>query len=234
MNKSTSRGGDRRSVVDDIVSHLQREISTLRLMPGTRISESEIADIFGVSRQPVRDAFRKLESLDLILVRPKKATEVKKFSKKAIEKSRFVRAAIEAAALRKAAEHCDSAGGFQLDACVALQQKAYAERDFVSFAALDYDFHKAICDIGQVPYAFEVIKAEKERVDRLCILGLSKEQRMPQLIQDHKDIAEAVKAGDGDRAVHCGMLHLSRLDETIAAIQKNNSAYFVDDTSAVL
>ncbi len=230
--KSTSMGGDRRSVVDDIVIHLQREISTLRLLPGTRISESEVAEIFGVSRQPVRDAFRKLESLDLILVRPKKATEVKKFSARAIEKSRFVRAAIEAAALRNAAENCDSAGGFQLDACVALQQKAFVERDFVSFANLDYDFHMAICEIGRVPYAFEVIKTEKERVDRLCILGLSKEERMPQLIEDHKDIAAAVKAGDAEAAVAAGMKHLSRLDETIAAIRKNNAAYFVDEANS--
>lgn len=53
---------------------------------------------------------------------------------------------------------------------------------------------------------------------------------MPQLIQDHKDIAEAVKNGDADKAVAVGMRHLSRLDETIAAIQKNNSAYFIDES----
>lgn len=229
MSKAVTIGGDRRRVVDEIAGHLQQEISSLKLLPGTRISETDIAEKFGVSRQPVRDAFRKLESLDLILVRPKRATEVKKFSARAIEKSRFVRAAIEAAALREAAKHFDTAGGFQLEACIALQQKALFERDFASFARLDYDFHRAICEIGKVPYAFEVIKVEKERVDRLCILGLAKEQRMPQLIEDHKAIASAIQSRNGQAAVDVGMAHLSRLDETIESIRLNNAAYFIDD-----
>ncbi|SFA95689.1 DNA-binding transcriptional regulator, GntR family [Poseidonocella pacifica] len=229
MSKVATLPEDRRNIVDDIAEYLYREITSMRLLPGTRISETDIAAQFGVSRQPVRDAFRRLESMELILVRPKRATEVRKFSIQAIEKSRFVRASIEAAALRKAAEHCDVAGGFQLDSCIALQQKALAERDFGAFGALDYDFHRAICEIGRVPYAFEVIKAEKEKVDRLCILGLAKEQRMPELIRDHEEIARAIKAGDAEAAVAAGMRHLSRLDDTIAAIRVNSAAYFADD-----
>lgn len=228
MRQAITQSEEKRSSVADIVDHLYDEITSMRLLPGTRISESDVAAKFGVSRQPVRDAFRRLESMDLILVRPKKATEVKKFSARAIEKSRFVRAAIEAAALRAAAENCDAAGGFQLDACIALQQKAFAERDFAEFARLDYDFHKAICDIGRVPYAFEVIKSEKEKVDRLCVLGLSKERRMPELIRDHEAIAAAIKAGDAEAAFEAGMLHLSRLDETIKAIRVSGAAYFDD------
>lgn len=229
MSKIAALPEQRRSSVDDIVDYLYREISTLRLLPGTRISETDIAARFGVSRQPVRDAFRRLESMDLILVRPKKATEVKKFSAKAIEKSRFVRAAVEAAVLRKAAEHIDLAGGFQLDACLALQHKALAECDHAAFGRLDYEFHKAICDIGHVPYAFDVIRTEKEKVDRLCVLGLAKEKRMPELIEDHEAITAALKAGDAEAAVAAGMLHLTRLDETIAAIRVNSAAYFDDE-----
>ncbi|MBU2962788.1 GntR family transcriptional regulator [Citreicella sp. C3M06] len=229
MTKTASLTASRRNSVDDIVDHLYREITSLRLLPGTRISETDIASQFGVSRQPVRDAFRRLETMDLILVRPKKATEVKKFSMRAIEKSRFVRAAVEAAALRKAAELCDKAGGFELDSRIAMQHKALANEDYSGFGALDYAFHKAICEIGQVPFAFDIIKEEKEKVDRLCILGLSKERRMPQLIQDHEDIAAAIKAHDAEAAVAAGMRHLSRLDETIAAIQINSAAYFTDD-----
>lgn len=228
MSKPDTLPKDRRSSVDDIVDYLYREITAMRLLPGTRISETDIAAQFGVSRQPVRDAFRRLESADLILVRPKKATEVKKFSAKAIEKSRFVRAAVEAAALREAAKHCDVAAGFQLDSCIALQQKAFAERDFAEFGRLDYDFHKAICDIGRVPYAFDIIKTEKEKVDRLCVLSLAKEKRMPELIRDHEAMVAALKAGDAESAVKAGMLHLSRLDETIEAIRVNSAAYFGD------
>ncbi|SMX31046.1 GntR family transcriptional regulator [Actibacterium lipolyticum] len=226
MNEIASPPKQKRTSVGDIVDYLYREITSLRLLPGTRISETDVAERFGVSRQPVRDAFRRLETMDLILVRPKKATEVKKFSARAIEKSRFVRAAVEASALREASKYCDKAGSYQLDACIAMQHKALAEMDARGFAKLDYEFHEAICDIGRVPYAFEVIQVEKAKVDRLCMLGLSKEQRMPELIADHEAIANAIKAHDGDAAVAAGMRHLSRLDETIAAIRISSAAYF--------
>ncbi len=68
--------------------------------------------------------------------------------------------------------------------------------------------------------------AEKSKVDRLCMLSLSKEDRMPELVIDHEEIAEAVKAGDAERAIAAGMIHLGRLDETIARISETNANYF--------
>lgn len=223
------QSSDRRSRVDQIVDYLYSEITSMRLLPGTRISETEIAEHFGVSRQPVRDAFNRLENMDLIRIRPKKATEVRKFSAAAIQKSRFVRASVEAAVLRMAAANCDTAGGFQLDSCLALQRKAQAESDHKAFAALDYEFHKTLCEIAGVPFAFDIIKEEKAKVDRLCMLGLAKEDRMPQLIGDHEEIVEAVKQGRGEDAAAAGMRHLTRLDATIEAIRINSAAYFEDD-----
>jgi len=57
--------------------------------------EAEIARNFGVSRQPVRDAFNRLAHLELLLIRPQKATKVRGFSKDRIAHARFVRLAIE-------------------------------------------------------------------------------------------------------------------------------------------
>jgi DNA-binding GntR family transcriptional regulator len=116
-----------------------------------------------------------------------------------------------------------------LDACLAEQTRIIKERDFDAFGALDYDFHKALCHIAGVDFAFDVIQAEKAKVDRLCMLGLAKENRMPQLLADHEAIAAAVAAGDAERAVEVGMLHLTRLDATIEAIQTTSAKYFEPD-----
>jgi GntR family transcriptional regulator, rspAB operon transcriptional repressor len=221
--------GDRRTSVDDIFDYLHDEILSLRLRPGDRISEAEVATQFGVSRQPVRDAFSRLANLDLLLIRPQRATEVRRFSVREIEKSRFVRAAVERQVLQRAAEQCDEAGAAMLDGCMAEQARVISERDFDAFGALDYDFHKKLCQIARADFAFDVIQAEKVKVDRLCMLGLSKENRMPQLVEDHEKITAAVKANDPDRAVEIGMEHLSRLDETIAYITKTNASYFERD-----
>jgi DNA-binding GntR family transcriptional regulator len=221
-----SQIGDRRTSVDEIFDNLFEKISSLRLRPGDKISEAEIAAEFGVSRQPVRDAFSRLQNLDLILIRPQRATEVKRFSLREIEKSRFVRASVEAEVLRRAARHCADGDVAVLQANLTLQEQAIAARDPDAFSRFDYEFHRTLCQIGKVDFAFEVIAAEKAKVDRLCMLSLAKEDRMPQLLDDHRAIALAVSTGNETDAVDVGMVHLSRLDATISAISSNNADYF--------
>ena len=72
----TLRTLDRRTNADDVFDYLHEQINLLKLLPGTRISEVEIADRFDVSRQPVREAFIRLSNLGLLLVRPQRATVV--------------------------------------------------------------------------------------------------------------------------------------------------------------
>lgn len=217
---------DRRTSVDVVFDYLYEEIVSLRLLPGDKISEAEIASRFGVSRQPVRDAFNRLENLDLLLIRPQKATQVRRFSTKAITKSRFVRAAVEAEVLRRAAKECDADGAARLDENLERQRHVVDGGDYGSFGGLDYEFHRTLCEIAKVDFAFEVISAEKANVDRLCMLSIAKEDRMPQLLEDHELITAMVKKGDANKAVVAGMAHLSRLDSTIDAIYSTNAEYF--------
>ncbi len=217
---------ERRTSVDDVFDALHEQIATLQLKPGDRISEADIAAQFGVSRQPVRDAFSRLANLDLLLIRPQRSTEVRRFSMRQIEKARFIRAAIETEVLRRAATLCDAAGEALLHDSLELQMEAMNAKDVARFGKLDYQFHQILCQIGQVDYAFDVILEEKAKVDRLCMLGREKEQRMPELAADHTKIAKAVIKHDPDAAVAAGLKHLSRLDETIERISATNANYF--------
>ena len=184
---------DTRTSVDDIFDLLRSEILSLKLRPGDKLSEVDMATRFGVSRQPVRDAFSRLANQDLLLIRPKRATVVKRFSTREINKSRFVRSAIEERVLRRAAEFCDLVGAARLDMALAEQEKALKSKDVAAFGQLDYAFHKTLCEIAHVDFAFDVIMAEKTKVDRLCALGLAKEDRMPELIADHSKLQKLWK-----------------------------------------
>jgi DNA-binding GntR family transcriptional regulator len=164
--------------------------------------------------------------MDLLLIRPQKATEVKRFSIREMNKSRFVRAAIEAEVLRRAAAQCDRADAKRLDDCLERQAEMVAKSDYKTFGALDYEFHKTLCEIAGVDFAFEVISSEKSKVDRLCLLGLAKEDRMPELLNDHREIAKHIKEGAPELAVKAGMDHLGRLDATIETISTHHADYF--------
>ena len=86
---------ERRTTTDVVFDQLHEEIVSLEVLPGTKLSEADVARRFGVSRQPVRDAFARLENLDLLLIRPQKATEVRGFSMQRIAHARIVRLAVE-------------------------------------------------------------------------------------------------------------------------------------------
>jgi len=220
------RTNEQRTSVDDIFDVLEREISSLELRPGDKLSEVDVAARFGVSRQPVRDAFNRLANRGLLIIRPKRATEVRRFSMREVQKSRFVRSSVEERVLRLAAQHCDLIGAARFDMALAEQEKAQDANDLEAFGQLDYDFHKLFCEVARADFAFDVILAEKSKVDRLCRLSLSKGDRMPELIADHREIADAIRNHDAERAVIAGMKHLSRLDETIAHISQRNADYF--------
>ena len=218
----------RATTLDDIYAYLFNQIATLQLAPNTKISEADIAAQFGVSRQPVRDAFHRLENDGLLLIRPQRATIVRPFSTRAIEKSRFVRRAVEKEVLYLAALHCDDSGKAELDEAITQQKQIIKLKDYSKFNQLDYNFHKIFARIAKAEFAFDVIMQEKSKVDRLCVLSLSNEDRMPELVDDHVKLAEAVKAHDASKAVEILMLHLGRLDETITQIYQTNQEFFED------
>jgi len=218
----------RRTNVESVFDYLYEEIVSMRLLPGAKISEAEIAGQFDVSRQPVRDAFSRLENLGLLLIRPQKATEVKRFSSAAITTARFVRASVESEVLRRAARECGNESTELLHSCLKKQEIAVKDNTYDQFRSLDYEFHKTLCVVGNVEFAFDVIEQEKAKVDRLCVLGLTRDEPLDRLLNDHTKIVQMVTSNDENGAVDAGMLHLSRLDATINAIRKEHADYFDD------
>ena len=94
-------------IARQITRALRQAIVTMRLRPGEMLSEQDIATRFGVSRQPVREAFIKLGEAGLIQVLPQRGTLVVKISRAAVEDARFIREAVECALVREAAGQPD-------------------------------------------------------------------------------------------------------------------------------
>lgn len=217
---------ERRTSADSVFEYLYEQICSLELMPGTKISEAEIAAQFGVSRQPVRDAFSKLGSMELLLIRPQKATEVRKFTMRAIHAARFIRLSIELEVTRKAATEWNGSLDKEVTASLNRQGQAKEANDVDRFHAEDYAFHELLSQAAQSEFAFKMVQDQKARVDRLCVLSLSSEYGMAEILADHIEIVEQLYRNDADGAVHAMRRHLSRLDGTIETIRNEHSEYF--------
>lgn len=217
---------ERRTTTDMVFDQLQEDIVSLKLLPGTKLSEVEVARRFGISRQPVRDAFNRLGHLDLLLIRPQKATEVRGFSMQRIGHARFVRLAVELEVIRHACSVWDDHFSEILEQNLDQQQEAIDTGDPDAFHALDYQFHKLISELGGCPLAFETIQECKRKVDRLCVLSLGRTNESATLLDDHQQLAHGLRHGSVEQATAITRKHLSRLDDTIADIHLTHAEYF--------
>jgi len=218
---------DGRPLANQVFDQLFDEINTLKLAPGTKLSEVEVARRFGVSPQPVRDAFHRLRNIDLLLVQPQRATRVRGFSMTRINDARFVRLSVELEVLHRACEVWDDAKDALLQANLAAQKEAVKADDPDSMQSLDYAFHELICDQAGCPRTFQFIKQQKQKLDRLCVLEFDRRVReLETVYEDHLQIAQALKSRSTAKVQSAIRKHLSGLDETIEYIYSTHQEYF--------
>jgi len=205
---------ERRTSTDVVFDNLYREIASLELLPGTKLSEVEVAKRFSVSRQPVRDAFGRLANLE------------RGFSLERIAHARFVRLAVELEVLHQACKVWNSNKADALQKTLDKQREVIENDQSEKFHALDNRFHQQICELGDCPNAVEVITECRQKIDRICALSLDREHEAATLIEDHAKLARALKARSIEDATAIARQHLSRLDDTIAHIHRSHSEYF--------
>ncbi len=216
---------ERRTTADVVFEQLYGEIASLELLPGTKLSEADVARRFGVSRQPVREALSRLGNLELVLVRPQRATIVRGFSLQRVAYARFVRLAIELEVITQACAVWDASCTSALQRNLDLQHKIL-ETEPEQFHSLDLRFHLLICELAGCPLAAEAITECRQKIDRLCTLSLARQSEAATLLADHEKLAKALQAKSVDRALAITRQHLSRLDSTIKEIHSEHSEYF--------
>lgn len=221
-----NRLSERQTSADIVFEALYDEIVGLNLLPGARMSEADVAKRFELSRQPVREAFGRLNKLGLVSIRPQRPTIVRHFSLDEINNARFIRAAIELEVLRKACSDRDTSLDDQIDACMERQRAAIDENNADAFHEHDYEFHRLLCATAKADFAFEVISDSKAHVDRLCMLSLTSHSAMQDLFVDHVEILDAVRSGKTGKAENAIRRHLDRLTPTIKMIHEKHPNYF--------
>lgn len=215
------------SVADQVFEELQRQVLTLELAPGARISEVEVAKSLGVSRQPVRDAFYRLSKLGYLLIRPQRATTVTLISPAAVTRARFIRTALEVETVAVAATVLTDADLEALEAILERQRRAVAANDRAAFHQLDDLFHFEICNRSGLIFAWELIAENKGHMDRVRMLSLT--FATESAFQDHVDIFESLKDHDPDAAAGRMRTHLGRIVQMIEQIRDDNRDLFAKE-----
>lgn len=214
----------RPSVTDAVFEELHRQILSLELPPGTKMSETDVAQIMGVSRQPVRDAFYRLSMLGFLTIRPQRATVVSAIQESAVMQARFIRSAIEAETVRVACDVLTEEDLAALESILNNQRSAVEARDAALFHALDDQFHREICERTGHGYAWDIIRENKAHMDRVRFLSLS--FASPDAYGDHLKVMAALRSRDPALAMAEMRSHLGRIRHQIRRIRAENQTYF--------
>lgn len=216
----------RQTTAEEIFHRLKDDIVSLRLAPGSKLSEVEVAKQCDVSRQPVREAFMRLGDLNLLQIRPQKATLVRKISLQDLRNTRFIRAAVEVEVVRMACKTASEESLSALRRNLEKQRAAVDGTDPVLLHALDYEFHRLICQAADRLPAFATIAENKTHTDRVCTLELSDAVGMAEVLEDHTDIVDAITKRDEAGAVALTRHHLAHLDGTLEKACENHPEFF--------
>lgn len=224
----SSKDAKRLTTAEEVFRQLKSDIISLRLTPGSKLSEVEIAKACDVSRQPVREAFMRLGELSLLQIRPQKATRVRKISHQEIRNTRFIRAAVEVEVVRMACKVATPETLAPIRQNLDQQKIAIDTTDAGLLHDLDYQFHNLICAAADCLPAFQTIAENKTHTDRVCTLELADVSGMAEVLEGHTAIFDAITKGNEDLAVEMTRLHLKHLDGTLAKASKNYPDFFED------
>lgn len=215
------------TISDQVFEVLQQRILRLELPPLARLSESDVASQMGVSRQPVREAFKRLARLGYLTIRPQSRTTVSLISEEAVLRARFIRLALEVQTCREACKVISKKGIAALKSLIEDQRAAVAANDREKFHYLDDRFHQMLCQESGVGYVWEVISEHKGHMDRVRMLSLTTTSQK-QALREHIALFNAIQARDVDVATATMTNHLSRILLVLEALKEENHGWFTE------
>ncbi|MDB6176596.1 GntR family transcriptional regulator [Paracoccus sp. Z330] len=196
---------------DDAYSLILAAIEAGTYRPGDRLVESELAERFGVSRTPVREALQRLET-QAMLVRDGRSLIVGSLDHNQLAELYVVRAELEALAARLAARHATPEEVRVLARMVAEDQKSIGDPEFLARA--NKRFHHQLHLASHNRYLVQQLDLVHRTMALMAKTSLAAEGRGEMALTEHKNIVDAIAAGDGDAADAALRQHISMAWET--------------------
>lgn len=190
-----------------VTDQLRDSIVTGALEPGEQLSEVELAQRFGVSRGPVREALQRLIQEGLLRSEPHRGVTVPVLTHEDVRDIYLAREALESAAVRHIIATSRSAACHgALDQHVATMEKAEAAGDWEAVGNADVEFHTALVEATgslRLQRMFSTVISET----RLCLAVLTGADARDALVAEHRQISDWIREGDTDRALAALMRH---------------------------
>ncbi|MCR4672550.1 MAG: GntR family transcriptional regulator [Lachnospiraceae bacterium] len=208
---------------DVVLNTLRTAILTGELAPGERLMEVTIANKLGVSRTPVREAIRRLETEGLVTMLPRRGAMVSQITEKDLRDVLEVRLALERLAIILACERITDEEVVKLrEASSAFERVIKSKRSDISeIVEKDEMFHDILYFATRNDRLTQVLSNLREQMYRYRLEYLKDADYHDRLIEEHKKIQECVKKRDTAGALEIMQEHiLAQENVMIEAVHK--------------
>ncbi|MGH8351974.1 MAG: GntR family transcriptional regulator [Pseudomonas sp.] len=185
----------RDSLEDDIVNG--------RLKPGERLDEASLTERFQVSRTPVREALQQLAATGLVQIISKRGTYVAELSLPQLIEMFEVMGELESMCARLCARRISTGERVELLEALEACRQAAARGDSDTYYYENERFHNIIYQGSHNSFLVQQTRLLHARLKPYRRLQLRVSNRMQRSLAEHETVAEAIIAGDGQRAADC-------------------------------
>ena len=200
---------------DDVVSGIRDLIVEGDLAAGSRISERELCDRFGVSRTPLREALKVLASEGLVELTPNRGARVIRLTERDAEDMFEVMGTLEGLAGEHAARHITDDELAEVRALHYQMALHHARRELMPYFRINQEIHRKIFEISRNKTLITVYRGLAGRIRRPRYLANISALRWTEAMQEHEAILAALEARDGPALGQILKDHLQKTCETV-------------------
>jgi len=208
------------SLTDEIVEIIRDRILKGEYRIGEKIKETKIATEFKVSRTPIREAFKLLENEGLIDYIPNRGCFAKGFTRQDIEDIYAVRKALEIMAVEWAVSRISDKQIEALQEQSELMEFYTAKKDSDKVLELNSSYHDIIYDAAGSRFMAQILRSYKEYIAQTRRIILYEQSYLEEILQEHKNILEAIIARNAEDAKNAMAEHLE-MSQRRAKLQYN-------------
>ena len=194
---------------------LERQIVSGQLRPGSRLDEAAVAERYGVSRTPVREAIRMLAASQLVEVRGRQGVVVRSIATPMLIEMFTVMAELEGLCARLAARRVNAAQLAQLRAIHTRLEQAAGGQDADTFYDINQEFHEAVYDASRNAFLATQTRTLRNQVAPYRRRVTRMPGRMADTLVEHQAVIDAIAAHDAERAGQAMRGHVNLLGDDL-------------------
>ncbi|MBL8704204.1 MAG: GntR family transcriptional regulator [Rhodospirillales bacterium] len=215
---------DQQSLVARVHGAIFDAICDGRLPPGEPLRQERLAEMLGVSRQPIHVALGLLQRQGVVVEHGRRGVRVAPLDPVFVAQLYAVRGALDGLAARQAAGRLDPAAKRAGLGLIAAGRAAVASRDVAKMIAADVAFHQFVYDHSGNPMIARTLDLHWLHIRRLMGQSLSSRSSLDRIWREHEAILGAIAGGDADLADRLSRDHAGRAAEELST--------WIADTSA--